>query len=155
MISHFAAISPQVDINALVMDSTVKAPEVTCCITAINITSYVYAHCDFNEAALMVGSVYFCANTQQSWCDAVCHFYCQVVTLSAESTPQVLRITAGTLIILTHFSAHTLTFMGTHRQTLANNGIYIQSRHTQTSRICVVLHFCSVESVRVTTLQML
>lgn len=60
MISHFAAISPQVDINALVMDSTVKAPEVTCCFNAINITSYVYAHYDFNEAAFMVRSIFLC-----------------------------------------------------------------------------------------------
>lgn len=60
MISHFAAISPQVDINALVMDLTVKAPEVTCCFSAINIASYVYAHCDFNEAAFMVRRVFLC-----------------------------------------------------------------------------------------------
>lgn len=60
MISHFAAISPQVDINALVMDLTVKAPEVTRCLSAINIAGYVCAHCDFNEAAFMVRSVFLC-----------------------------------------------------------------------------------------------
>lgn len=60
MISHFAALSPQVDINALVMDLTVKAPEVMHCLSAINITGYVYAHCDFNEAAFMARSVFLC-----------------------------------------------------------------------------------------------
>lgn len=60
MISHFAAISPKVDINALVMDSTVKAPEVTRCLSAINILGYLYAHCDFNEVAFMVRSVFLC-----------------------------------------------------------------------------------------------
>lgn len=63
MVPHSAAISPQVDINALVMDSTVKAPEVMCCSSAINITGDVYVHCDFNEAAFMVRSI-FCANSQ-------------------------------------------------------------------------------------------
>lgn len=60
MISHFAAISPQVDINALVMDLTVKAPEVTRCLSSINIAGYVCAHCDFNEATFMVRGVFLC-----------------------------------------------------------------------------------------------
>lgn len=60
MISHFAAISPQVDINALVMDSTVKAPAVTRCLSAINIAGYVCAHCDLDDAAFMARSVFLC-----------------------------------------------------------------------------------------------
>lgn len=44
MISHFAEISPKVDINALVMDVTVKAPEVKCAFLAINIIGCVYMH---------------------------------------------------------------------------------------------------------------
>lgn len=60
MISHFPPISPKVDINALVMDLTVKAPGVTRCLSAINIASSVCAHCDFNEAAFMVRSVFLC-----------------------------------------------------------------------------------------------
>lgn len=60
MISHFAPIFPQVDINALVMDLTVKAPEVACCFSAINIASCVSAHCGFNEAAFMVRSIFLC-----------------------------------------------------------------------------------------------
>lgn len=60
MTSHFAAISPQVDINALVMDLTVKAPQVTCCLSAINIASCVYAHCDFDGAAFAMKRVFLC-----------------------------------------------------------------------------------------------
>lgn len=60
MISHFAAIFPQVDINALVMDSAVKAPEVTCCLSAINTAGYVYLYCGFNEAAFMETGVFLC-----------------------------------------------------------------------------------------------
>lgn len=63
MISHFDAISPQVDINALVIYLTVKAPGVTGCLSAINVAGYVCAHCDFSETFLW-GAAYFCANTQ-------------------------------------------------------------------------------------------
>lgn len=60
MISHFAAISPPVDINALVMDLTVKALELTCAFSAINIASSVFAHCGFNEADFMARSIFLC-----------------------------------------------------------------------------------------------
>lgn len=60
MISHFAAISPQVDINALVMDSTVKAPAVARCLSAINIAGYVCAHCDLDDAAFMARGAFLC-----------------------------------------------------------------------------------------------
>ena len=60
MISHFTAISPQVDINALVMDLTVKAPAVSRCFSAINIAASVCAHCDFTEAAFMVRIAFSC-----------------------------------------------------------------------------------------------
>lgn len=60
MISHFATISPKVDINALVMDLTAKSPGVMRCLSAINIAGYLYAHCDFNEAAFVVKSVFLC-----------------------------------------------------------------------------------------------
>lgn len=52
MISHFDAICPQVDINALVMYLTVKNPGVTGFFSAINVAGYVCAHCDFRETFL-------------------------------------------------------------------------------------------------------
>lgn len=65
MTSHFAAISPKVDINALVMDLTVKAAGVTCCLSAINIAGYVqYVHVVISMRLLSWGGEYFCANSQ-------------------------------------------------------------------------------------------
>lgn len=60
MIFHFAAIYPLVDINALVMDLSVKAPEVTGCLSAINISGYMYVYCYLNEAAFMEMSIFLC-----------------------------------------------------------------------------------------------
>lgn len=53
MISHFAAVSPKVDINALVMDLTVKAPEVTRRLSSINIAASIYAHCEISMTPLL------------------------------------------------------------------------------------------------------
>lgn len=96
MTSHFAAISPQVDINALVMDLTVKAPQVTCRLSAINIAGYVYAHCDFDEAAFTAKGIF------EQIVSKVDVMLCVISTaryspLSAELTPQVQQITAETL----------------------------------------------------------
>lgn len=55
MISHFAAIYPLVDINALVMDLSVKG-----CLSAINISGYMYVYCYLNEAAFMEMSIFLC-----------------------------------------------------------------------------------------------
>jgi len=60
MISHFAAISPKVDINASVMDLTVRPPEEKCCLSSMNIAISLYAHCDFNEVAFTMRSVLLC-----------------------------------------------------------------------------------------------
>lgn len=127
------------------MDLTVKAPEVTCCFTAINITSYVYAHCDFNEAAFMVGSAVLCKYSGKlMWCCVSSPLpgsrpVCRVNSPgAADHSWDSVQLGSPWPI-----SVHTLTCMGTLRyaiETLANNTTHSKQSHTHTHT--KHLHMC-------------
>ena len=155
VISHFATISPQVDINALVMDLAAKAPEVTCCLSAINIGGLVYVYCDINEGPFME-SIFVQIDSKL---DAI---LCVIFT--ARLSPCLLRQQPrcctsqlrvhSALIVSTHVSAHAHTCTSRNLQAIPQIRCQAKQKHTKIPYICAKFHFCSVESVHVTALQM-